>query len=204
MLKINCKGLTKTGSHKVIANMLCLWFKLHSDGDITGLLHQIPLSHSLDSLNTFISTSYFFLVLCENRPRVSLPPPSPAFKNHGCCSWKLIRVQIPCEVTLSIWVQVDGSSCPAPTLSPSRPACIGCNILIGRFLWRGRGDGRGSEYCDLTISCFVRSTFWSEDQLEAAINRKICSVKTRGKEGKAADVMIWKRPCKHFYTKPFF
>lgn len=63
MLKINCKGLTKTGSHKVIANMLCLWFKFHSDGDITGLLHQIPLSHSLDSLNTFISTSYFFLVL---------------------------------------------------------------------------------------------------------------------------------------------
>lgn len=79
MLKINCKGLTKTGSHKVIANMLCLWFKFHSDGDITGLLHQIPLSHSLDSLNTFISTSYFFLVLYERRVKtdpesVYLPP----------------------------------------------------------------------------------------------------------------------------------
>lgn len=122
----------------------------------------------------------------------------PRFQRAGCCWWRLINIQTPSEVTISIWVQVDSSSCPAPTLSPRRPARIGCNILIGRFVWRGRGDGRGLEYCDLTISCFVRSTFWSEDQLEAAINRKICSVKTRGTEEKAADVMIWKHPCKNF------
>lgn len=65
----------------------------------------------------------------------------------------------------------------APLAQP--PPCyqeaqlVSCVIfwLAGVF-WYGRGKGRGHEYCDLTISCFVRSTYWSEDQLEAAINRR--------------------------------
>lgn len=100
---------------------------------------------------------------------------------------------------------------PAPTLLPRGPACGLCNIQIGWFVWCGRGGGRGQTYCDPTISCFVRSTFWSEDQLEAAINRrKTCSGKRKNREEerrgekKAADVMIWKHQCNIFYTKPFF
>lgn len=89
---------------------------------------------------------------------------------------------------------------PPSSLSPlthpvtRSPACVLCNILIGRFVRWGRVKGRGPEYCDLTISCFVRSTNWSEDQLEAAINgRKTCSGQNRIKERRGDKLlqMLW-------------
>lgn len=158
--------------------------------DETSSWHQDHFAFNRSSSQVVVEGLY--LKLCEHRVRISLPSPSPDFNQQPWWKQWLITDQSLSEVTISIWVQVDSSSLPAPTLLPRGPACGWCNILIGWFVWRGRGRGRVPEYCDLTISCFVRSTFWSEDQLEAAINRrKICSGKHREEEEKAADVMIW-------------
>ena len=122
----------------------------------------------------------------------TIPQPLTPSSRHGeSSSWS--GISLSSEVTVSIWVcrLTAPLSRPAPTLLPRGPARVLCNILIGRFVWCGRGEGRGPAYCDLTISCFVRSTFWSEDQLEAAINRrKTCSGKHWGEEEKKLQ-MLW-------------
>lgn len=147
--------------------------------------------------------------------------PSPWF-NHFCCQQTQNQFAIPrpgsdhqslvkveaAHGSASKWSHRLFSGCrwtalPHPKPPPCYqevPACGLCNIQIGWLVCCGRGNGRGQSYCDPTISCFVRSTFWSEDQLEAAINRrKTCSwknkIKNREKEKKAAGVMIWLLQC---------
>lgn len=132
-----------------------------------------------------LAPSPWFNHFCSHQTQFTIPRPGSEHQSpvkvepaHGSASKVSHRLFLGAGGQLS-----PPEAPPTPPCYQEVPACGLCNIQIGWLVCSGRGNGRGQAYCDPTISCFVRSTFWSEDQLEAAINRrKTCSWKKRRKK----------------------